>query len=159
MEDSDQSKPPDSAQLSRQPQIGCQSPIHATGKPGRLYLLQHGRSSRRGGWKRRRSLAAPGAYRSQPSPGSGDELSDFVAELDQVEREIRRLSESRIESTEGLEARQTKLARIKMVLDGVESRSDQAREIDRVRHNERARLREEMDYDYHRWGTLEQENA
>ncbi|XP_019433151.1 PREDICTED: uncharacterized protein LOC109340042 [Lupinus angustifolius] len=92
-------------------------------------------------------------------PGSGDELSDLVAELDQVEREIRRLSESRIESTEGLEARQTKLARLKTVLDGVESRLDQAREIDRVRDNERARLREEMYYDYHRWGTLEQENA
>lgn len=76
-----------------------------------------------------------------------------------MEREIRRLSESRIESTEGLEARQTKLARLKTVLDGVESRLDQAREIDRVRDNERARLREEMDYDYHRWGTLEQENA
>ncbi|KAF1856598.1 hypothetical protein Lal_00038464 [Lupinus albus] len=94
-----------------------------------------------------------------PKTNSGDELSDLVAELDQVEREIRRLSESRIESTEGLEARQTKLARLKTVLDGVESRLDQAREIDRVRDNERARLREEMDYDYHRWGTLEQENA
>ena len=78
-------------------------------------------------------------------PGSGDELSDLVAELDQAEREIRRLSESRIESTEDLEARQQILARLKTFLDEVDSRLEQAREIDRVRDNERARLREELD--------------
>ncbi|KAK7285345.1 hypothetical protein RJT34_20114 [Clitoria ternatea] len=49
-------------------------------------------------------------------PGSGDELSDLVAKLDQVEREISRLSESRVESVRGLEARQNKLVRLKMVL-------------------------------------------
>ncbi|CAL0313825.1 unnamed protein product [Lupinus luteus] len=64
-----------------------------------------------------------------------------------------------LQSRLAIKARQTKLARLKTVLDGVESRLDQAREIDRVRDNERARLREEMDYDYHRWGTLEQENT
>lgn len=78
-------------------------------------------------------------------PGSGDELSDLVAELDQAEREIRRLSESRIESTEDQEARQQILARLKTFLDEVDSRLEQAREIDRVRDNERARLREELD--------------
>ena len=92
-------------------------------------------------------------------PGSGDELSDLVAELDQVEREIRRLSESRIESTEGLEARQERLARLKTVLAEVDSRLDQARERDRVRDNERARLQAEMDHDCDRWRALERKNA
>ncbi|KAG5103888.1 hypothetical protein JHK82_040858 [Glycine max] len=58
--------------------------------------------------------------------------------------EIRHLSES---PTEGQEARQERFARLKTVLDSVDSRLDQAREIDRVRDNERARLRAEMDHD------------
>ncbi|KAK7298163.1 hypothetical protein VNO77_47069 [Canavalia gladiata] len=92
-------------------------------------------------------------------PGGRDELSDLVAELDQVEREIRRWSESRIESTEGLEARQERLARLKTVLDEVDSRLDQAREIDRVRETERARLRAEMDHYFERREALERKNA
>ncbi|OIW15633.1 hypothetical protein TanjilG_08209 [Lupinus angustifolius] len=46
-------------------------------------------------------------------PGGRDELSDLVAKLDQVEREIRHLSESRIESPEEGEARQFSLSGLK----------------------------------------------
>lgn len=73
--------------------------------------------------------------------GSRDELSDLVAELDQVEREIRHLSES---PTEGLEARQEKLARLNTVLDEIDRRLDQAREIDSACDQERARQRAEL---------------
>jgi len=66
------------------------------------------------------------------------------------------LSES---PTEGQEARQERFARLKTVLDSVDSRLDQAREIDRVRDNERARLRAEMDHDCDRWRALERKNA
>jgi len=41
----------------------------------------------------------------------------------------------------------------------IDSRLDQAREIDRVRDNERARLRAEMDHDCDRWRALERKNA
>ncbi|KAK7370566.1 hypothetical protein VNO78_37468 [Psophocarpus tetragonolobus] len=71
-------------------------------------------------------------------PGSRDELSDLVAELDQVEREIRHLS---LSPTEGREARQERLL---TVLDEVDRRLEHAREMDRVRDNERARLRAEL---------------
>ncbi|QCD93699.1 hypothetical protein DEO72_LG5g1775 [Vigna unguiculata] len=46
-----------------------------------------------------------------------------------------------------------------MVLDEIDSWLDQAREIDRVRDNERARLRVEMDHDCDRWRALERKNA
>ncbi|KAJ1418290.1 hypothetical protein SESBI_16039 [Sesbania bispinosa] len=75
-------------------------------------------------------------------PGSGDELSDLVAELDQVEREIRRLSESRIES--GLEATQERLARLKTVLDEIENWLEQARQMDAARDQEQARQRAKL---------------
>ncbi|KAJ1387615.1 hypothetical protein SESBI_39805 [Sesbania bispinosa] len=75
-------------------------------------------------------------------PGSGDELSDLVAELDQVEGEIHRLSESRIES--GLEARQERLARLKTVLDEIENRLEQARQMDGARDEEQARQRAKL---------------
>ena len=52
-------------------------------------------------------------------PGSGDELSDLVAELDQVEQEIRRLSEERIESGIQIQARQERLARLKTGLSEI----------------------------------------
>ncbi|WVZ26911.1 hypothetical protein V8G54_000251 (mitochondrion) [Vigna mungo] len=48
---------------------------------------------------------------------------------------------------DGKEARQERFQRLKTVLDEIDSRLDQAREIDRVRDNERARLRAEMDHD------------
>ncbi|KAI4297932.1 hypothetical protein L6164_037786 [Bauhinia variegata] len=83
-------------------------------------------------------------------PGSRDELSDLVAELDQVEGEINRLSKSSEED------RDIKLGRLKTVLRELDSRLEQAREIDRVRDNERARLREEMKS---RWEDLQREKA
>lgn len=61
--------------------------------------------------------------------------------------------------TEGLEARQERFKRLKTVLDEIDRRFDQAREIDRVRDNERARLRAEMDHDCDRWRALERKNA
>ncbi|KAK7277695.1 hypothetical protein RJT34_22710 [Clitoria ternatea] len=77
-------------------------------------------------------------------PGSGDELSDLVAKLDQVERGISRLSESRVESTRGLEARQDELARLKMVLSEVDERVEQARSMDLARDQERARQQADL---------------
>ncbi|CAJ1937609.1 unnamed protein product [Sphenostylis stenocarpa] len=78
-------------------------------------------------------------------PGAWDELSDLVAELEQVEsqveREIRHLAES---PTEGKEARQERFQRLKTVLDEIDSRLDQAREIDRVRSQEQARQQAEL---------------
>lgn len=67
-----------------------------------------------------------------------------MAELDQVDREIRHLSESPVQSAEGLEARLKILERLKTVLDGVDSRLDQAREMDSARDQERARQRAEQ---------------
>ncbi|CAJ1978222.1 unnamed protein product [Sphenostylis stenocarpa] len=73
-------------------------------------------------------------------PGAWDELSDLAAELEQVEsqveREIRHLAES---PTEGKEARQERFQRLKTILDEIDSRLDQAREIDLVRSQEHAR--------------------
>ena len=70
-------------------------------------------------------------------PGSRDELSDLVAELDQVEGEIN-LS---LSPTEGRETRWERFECLQMVLDEVDRRLEHAREMDRVRDNERARLR------------------
>ena len=64
-----------------------------------------------------------------------------MAELDQVDREIRHLSESPVH---GLEARLKRFERLKTVLDGVDSRLDQAREMDSARDQERARQRAEQ---------------
>lgn len=77
-------------------------------------------------------------------PGSGDELSDLVAELDQVDRQIRHLSETPVQSAEGLEANQKLFEHLQRVLDGVESRLDQAQELDSARDQERARQRAEL---------------
>ncbi|KAK7231134.1 hypothetical protein RIF29_43634 [Crotalaria pallida] len=92
-------------------------------------------------------------------PGGRDKVGELVAKLDQVEREISHLSESQIESPEEGEARQLRLSGLKTVLDEILNLLEQAREMDRVRDNERDRLREEKNADYDRWGTLEQENA
>lgn len=61
-----------------------------------------------------------------------------------MDREIRHLSESPVQSAEGLEARLKILERLKTVLDGVDSRLDQAREMDSARDQERARQRAEQ---------------
>ena len=58
-------------------------------------------------------------------PGSRDELSDLVAELDQVEGEIN-LS---LSPTEGREARRERFERLQMVLDEVDRRLEHAREM------------------------------
>lgn len=73
-------------------------------------------------------------------PGGRDELSDLVAKLDQVEREIRHLSESRIESPEEGEARQLSLSGLHTVLDEVENLLEQSRQLDGSRDQERAFL-------------------
>ena len=88
-------------------------------------------------------------------PGSRDELSDLVAELDQVEREIN-LS---LSPAEGREARQERFERLQMVLDEVDRRLGHAREMDRIRDNEGARLRAEMDNDCDRLRALERKNG
>ncbi|CAL0314970.1 unnamed protein product [Lupinus luteus] len=77
-------------------------------------------------------------------PGGRDELSDLVAKLDQVEREIRHLSESRIESPEEGEARQFSLSGLHTVLDEVENLLEQSRQLDGSRDQERARQRAEL---------------
>ncbi|KAJ1396342.1 hypothetical protein SESBI_32649 [Sesbania bispinosa] len=69
--------------------------------------------------------------------GSGHELSDLVAQLDQVEGEIRRLSESRIKSE--LEVKQERLARLKTILDEIENRLEQSRQMDMTRDQEQTR--------------------
>lgn len=78
-------------------------------------------------------------------PGSRDELYDLVAELDQVDREIRHLSETPVQSAGGIESNQKRLEHLNTVLDGLETRLDQAREMDLARDQERARQRAELD--------------
>jgi hypothetical protein len=78
-------------------------------------------------------------------PGSRDELYDLVAELDQVDREIRHLSETPVQSAGGIESKQKRLEHLNTVLDGLETRLDQAREMDLARDQERARQRAELD--------------
>jgi hypothetical protein len=78
-------------------------------------------------------------------PGSRDEIDDLVAELEKIEKTVSQLSETPVQSAGGLEATQKQVEHLKTVLDGLETRLDQAREMDLARDQERARQRAELD--------------
>ncbi|KAF1855339.1 hypothetical protein Lal_00002102 [Lupinus albus] len=118
-------------------------------------LIRHGKKEERRFFSdRTRVESSQTEARSRPTSfnentektkfSSTDELSDLVAKLDQVEREIRHLSESRIESPEEGEARQFSLSGLHTVLDEVENLLEQSRQLDGSRDQERARQRAEL---------------
>lgn len=71
-------------------------------------------------------------------PGGRDELNALVAELDQVEEGIRRLTESPADS------REFELRRLQEVLGTLDSRLEQARAMDSARDQALARQRAEL---------------
>ncbi|WJX09265.1 hypothetical protein P8452_00116 [Trifolium repens] len=57
-------------------------------------------------------------------PSFRDEIYDLVAELEKVEKKVSHLSETLVQSVEGLEANQKQVEHLKTVLDGLETRLD-----------------------------------
>ncbi|OIW00819.1 hypothetical protein TanjilG_25937 [Lupinus angustifolius] len=78
-------------------------------------------------------------------PSGRDKLSDLIAKLDQVEREIHHLSECRIESPEEGEACQFSLLGLHTVLDKVGNSLEQFRQLDGSRDEEQARQRQSVE--------------